>query len=1083
MTLEARRNANDQLIAGAAGIGAGRLLGLTDEETIATKKATLRRQQRERRAQRGQREGNRAAAEAFLAQDDAGFQQKARADLRELGLGDRARDIDDQAWAFGEDPEYDMFAPDGKDGREQKFRMKGADERMRPQDDGQTYDAAERAYMGIELDADDINDPDVARQSGRYRQKMSPEAANLNKQLQLLRQAAAIGAVEPDVAEAQFAEMGRRVIDANKGQKRKWVEDGQVGNSPSDIKGRIDNANPRQREPGGKEQGFRAMRDAVARLNQANEQYGFSQFGAEGPEMERIAREVGNRADEGAAIRADRNQAEKEVLRDARIRRGDLTPEEMNMAIAQAVRAGRPDEFKVGGDVDGTPERTVNNRGMFDRDVEIASRIEAQLQRRKADGLKGGPEMRAIQVRARAGQEAAEIRDAYGGYFRNMADADIGRIGDVQQLGGVGKASHDPLQGINYRVANYEDTSSFGFATPLMRDGKPTAYYDENMVELGNVNFDSSANGLNAPQLTPVQEWALKYQPDFGKEGGMNFGYPQVGINEELHLLGERIRGLKGFGFEGVSDPRNIQEVEQALGAIVARGKKLGKNFYRPTPEGKNQKIDQPNMNDVLYALGYAQDFDGQPAADKQRLANALIQIQGANQSPVNRKFKEDFAARISRPVKSNVVMDVAEMRPDQGVPLAKIGRNAKVGGKQVNAQLRAISEENILRVLDQNGLLYGPDGQITPEAAQIIVNARDARRDAQQPFMGALAGEEPERARFIRGKDRGQGEAALVKKYGARGLAAAELERRYEEDKAARIASLERRAKPPARQFLDDQFFAQAAQGAKRVEATREGNELAQLAMLVQDGAKFGQGYQSEFGTNPFLEGVEEFGDRALPPAERGRKLVLPNESQLVEPGRFGGGEPKKRRVEPIKAKNLQREEMQVPSPIEIEVGKRAGRGGGSEEFTTPGRAAQMPVPYTPPVVDGNGAPMPKPLYDAGPNPRQIQNAPVAPSIAPDPGVPTGNQAAPMKDAGRPMPSNMRNELFSLPGPYQKKYMSEPDGPESSRSATVRNRKQFRDRAYRNIAMRDAGVVSAGVLGSILGIDALTGNKEEEQV
>ena len=630
-----------------------------------------------------------------------------------------------------------------------------------------------------------------------------------------------------------------------------------------------------------------------------------------------------------------------------------------------------------------------------------------------------------------------------------MRDRNLGHLVEIQpeQFGGLGKASHDPRISMDFVEVRKDNPSSFGFATPLMRDGKPVAYYDENMVELGNVNFDSSANGLNAPQLSPAQEWAMKYQPDFGKEGGMNFGYPQVGINEELHMLGERIRGLKGYGFEGVSDPRNIQEVEQALGAIVARGQKLGKNFYRPTPEGKNQKIDQPNMNDVLYALGYAQDFDGQPAADKQRLANALIQIQGANQSPVNRKFKEDYAARIARPVKSNVAMDVAEMRPDQGVPLAKIGRNAKVGGKQVNAQLRAISEEKMLRALDQNGLLYGPDGQITPEAAQLIVNARDARRDAQQPFMGALAGEEPERARFIKGKDRGQGEAALVKKYGARGLAGAEIERRYEEDKAARIASIERRAKPPARQFLDDQFFGQAAQGAKRVEAIREGNEIAQLAMLAQDGAKYGQGYQSEFGTNPFLEDVEVFeggndpaaprvGGRGLPPAERGRKLVLPNESELVEPGRFGGGEGKKRRIEPIRAKNLQREEMQVPSAIEIEVGKRAGRGGGSEEFTTPGRAAQMPVPYTPPAVDGNGAPVPKPLYNSGPNPRQIQNAPVAPSIAPDPGVPTGNQAAPMKDAGRPMPGNMRNELFSLPGPYQQKYMSEPEGPESQFSA-----------------------------------------------
>ena len=177
--------------------------------------------------------------------------------------------------------------------------------------------------------------------------------------------------------------MGRGVVDANKGQKVKWEEGGRRYANPKDVQGRIDNANPRQREPGGKEQGYRAMRAAVARLNQADEQYGFAQFGAEGPEMERIAREVGKRADEAAAIRGDREQAKKEVIRDARIRRGDLTPEEMNMAIAQAVRAGSPDEYKVGGDVDGTPERTVNNRGMFDRDVEIAAVLEPNLRLEK----------------------------------------------------------------------------------------------------------------------------------------------------------------------------------------------------------------------------------------------------------------------------------------------------------------------------------------------------------------------------------------------------------------------------------------------------------------------------------------------------------------------------------------------------------------------------------------------------------------------------------------------------------------------------------------------------------------------------
>ena len=53
-------------------------MGLDDNETLETKRATMRRDQRRRREQRGQREGNRAAAEQFLAEDTASFQTKGR---------------------------------------------------------------------------------------------------------------------------------------------------------------------------------------------------------------------------------------------------------------------------------------------------------------------------------------------------------------------------------------------------------------------------------------------------------------------------------------------------------------------------------------------------------------------------------------------------------------------------------------------------------------------------------------------------------------------------------------------------------------------------------------------------------------------------------------------------------------------------------------------------------------------------------------------------------------------------------------------------------------------------------------------
>ena len=50
------------------------------------------------------------------------------------------------------------------------------------------------------------------------------------------------------------------------------------------------------------------------------------------------------------------------------------------------------------------------------------------------------------------------------------------------------------------------------------------------------------------------------------------------------------------------------------------------------------------------------------------------------------------------------------------------------------------------------------------------------------------------------------------------------------------------------------------------------------------------------------------------------------------------------------------------------------------------------------------------------------------------------------------------------------------------SRAQTVADREAFRGRAYRNIALRDAGIISGGVLASILGINAMRDNEEEKE-
>ena len=115
---------------GAEILAAGRTLGLTDEEALNTKRAALRRRVEARRADRAGREGNRALAEEFLAQDDANFRAKGGPTPFERQLANNspvAADIDDAAWAFGEDPVWQMDSRGRKIGQEPR----------RPQDDDQ----------------------------------------------------------------------------------------------------------------------------------------------------------------------------------------------------------------------------------------------------------------------------------------------------------------------------------------------------------------------------------------------------------------------------------------------------------------------------------------------------------------------------------------------------------------------------------------------------------------------------------------------------------------------------------------------------------------------------------------------------------------------------------------------------------------------------------------------------------------------------------------------------------------------------------------------------------------------------------
>jgi hypothetical protein len=147
-----------KLINGAEVIGAGRTLGMTDDETLETKRATLRRDIERRRKQRADREGNRAQAEQFLADDDASFQTKGRnrtSDQKVRGV----RVDEDFPDPFGSFEER-IYDDDGV-----------LRETRKAEEDFQTYDADETERFGIKGESSRRRgeaDPGLLQERGNY---------------------------------------------------------------------------------------------------------------------------------------------------------------------------------------------------------------------------------------------------------------------------------------------------------------------------------------------------------------------------------------------------------------------------------------------------------------------------------------------------------------------------------------------------------------------------------------------------------------------------------------------------------------------------------------------------------------------------------------------------------------------------------------------------------------------------------------------------------------------------------------------------------------------------------------------------
>ena len=231
------------------------------------------------------------------------------------------------------------------------------------------------------------------------------------------------------------------------------------------------------------------------------------------------------------------------------------------------------------------------------------------------------------------------------------------------------------------------------------------------------VNNGGSANSLNAPQS--AMEWVNQTRPEF-RESASSFGnYPQVDITLQTTNFANRLRDLQGYGMEGVSaNIRSVDELQRVVAAVGSKAQAKGQQLYRFDPEtGKNIPSATAGPAEVMNLMRMS-------PGEQQQFANAMYQMEAARRSSVNENPTGVYLSRMTKqgpqPMgQADVTFDAAEA---VGGDLTTVARQRKGSSIRV-----------------------GTTDQGKPVKQDInAAMAALPSRDAQEPFIGQVAGEKP---------------------------------------------------------------------------------------------------------------------------------------------------------------------------------------------------------------------------------------------------------------------------------------------------------------------------------------------------
>ena len=268
------------------------------------------------------------------------------------------------------------------------------------------------------------------------------------------------------------------------------------------------------------------------------------------------------------------------------------------------------------------------------------------------------------------------------------------------------------------------------------------------MSRLKMVNDPSTSQMLNAPEsVVPYQsaytrgeDFVVRNLPDYSKEGGGNFEYPQVDVGSATQQFIDRVRAAK-LGLSPIADLRSIDEFSYDMAAIAKlAGLRKKALTVRDEETGEPVPVNIDSVDSLLGGLGYNEK-------EKKELANALLQLDMAANTSVNQEMKQRFADRIASSVIGSMPDTLGETE------YSRIGK--LTGNEKINAKDKTISVRAALKGLTD--------------------------KDAQLPFIGVSVDSKRPRASFIRGEARGKSVEELIEKYGpVRGPQAAGVEARY---------------------------------------------------------------------------------------------------------------------------------------------------------------------------------------------------------------------------------------------------------------------------------------------------------------